>query len=73
MVRVLRDRCGYCGSCVGVCPRGAIEMIDLFVRIDRGRCVGCGLCLKACPLGALVLEGEIPQTGLRTGISGHTD
>lgn len=76
MVKVIRDRCGYCGSCVGACPQGAIKMIDLFVQIDREKCVACELCIKVCPLGALMPERgkeDALQTSLWIEASNHTN
>jgi len=56
--------CTGCGTCVGVCPVGAISL-------DQGRacvgeqCKGCGRCASACPQGAIRLqlaEGlDVPQ------------
>lgn len=42
--------CVACGSCVAVCPRGAI-WIDSGVtaRIQEDMCVGCGKCAQTCP------------------------
>lgn len=48
-----REICGYCGTCVGVCPKDAIDLIDLYLNIDRTKCIGCGTCVKVCPINAL--------------------
>ncbi len=53
--------CCYCGTCVNICPQGAIELVDTGeVEIDKTRCVQCpcirwpcGLCIKICPMGAI--------------------
>jgi len=26
MLRINRDKCGYCGTCVAVCPEDALEL-----------------------------------------------
>jgi coenzyme F420 hydrogenase subunit beta len=69
---VKRALCTGCGTCAGVCPRAAIEMVvqkDRYVpRLDKSRCIQCGLCFDACP-GHRVdfddmstdLFGDIPQ------------
>ncbi|MBO4387885.1 MAG: RnfABCDGE type electron transport complex subunit B [Spirochaetales bacterium] len=44
------------GSCIKVCPAGAIERLEdgrIHVRTDI--CIGCGKCEKACPNGVIRL------------------
>ena len=51
-VVVDRERCGYCASCVSLCPEGAIRLAETRLQIDDC-CTECGLCLEACPMGAI--------------------
>lgn len=52
---VISDLCTGCGTCAGICPNSAIDMIidykrGLYVpQLDPIICTGCGICLKACP------------------------
>ena len=47
------------GTCVGVCPVGAIKMgDDGLPHIDVALCTGCGLCVQACPRNTLELIEE---------------
>ena len=47
--------CTGCGTCVGLCPRDAIELVidktkGLYIpQLDRGRCNECGICFEVCP------------------------
>ncbi|MFC1483380.1 4Fe-4S binding protein [Candidatus Margulisiibacteriota bacterium] len=46
--------CTSCGTCVGVCPVSAIDMVinkyGIYVPlIDKDVCTNCGLCVKVCP------------------------
>lgn len=52
MVVVDRGKCGYCGSCVSLCPVGAINLAETRIQINE-LCTECGLCLEACPMGAI--------------------
>jgi digeranylgeranylglycerophospholipid reductase len=60
MVVVNRAKCGYCGSCVSLCPVGAINLAETRLQIDE-RCVECGLCIDACPVGAISPEADQPE------------
>lgn len=53
-VNVNRYKCGYCGACVGVCPTGALELVETWLEVDNS-CTNCGACAKICPVGALEL------------------
>lgn len=51
------EECVACGSCLEVCPLGAISVWrGVVAAVDGGKCVGCGRCLKECPAGAIRLE-----------------
>lgn len=50
-----RERCAYCGGCVGVCPTLALELVELTLIIDEDLCTECGACVQVCPVGALSL------------------
>jgi pyruvate formate lyase activating enzyme len=55
-----REKCACCGTCIEVCPRGALSFgEDGYIGIDRALCDGCGDCAKACPNGALELIGRL--------------
>ncbi|MDH4140732.1 MAG: 4Fe-4S binding protein [Coriobacteriia bacterium] len=51
------ERCTSCGSCVEICPFGAIEVTDSeeAVALRQGDCWGCGVCRAACEQGAISL------------------
>jgi heterodisulfide reductase subunit A len=55
------EKCGGCRTCEGLCPYGAIEMIDTAGRqvayINEVLCKGCGACSAACPAGAAIQHG----------------
>ncbi|UGV40016.1 4Fe-4S binding protein [Methanococcoides orientis] len=52
---VNKYKCGYCGACVGVCPAGALELIETWIEVDN-KCTSCGICQKICPLGAIEVD-----------------
>lgn len=55
------EKCGGCRTCEGLCPYGAIEMVDYSGRqvayINEVLCKGCGACSAACPAGAAIQHG----------------
>ena len=56
-VKVLANEslCTSCGTCSGICPQGAIQLIRderrgiLLPYVDEEKCTNCGLCLEVCP------------------------
>ena len=52
-----RKVCVACGSCVKVCPRGAISVYKgCYADVDVEKCVGCGLCAKTCPASCIEVK-----------------
>ena len=47
------DACIACGSCVEVCPTGAIQLGDEAAAIDENVCISCGACAGECPVEAI--------------------
>jgi NAD-dependent dihydropyrimidine dehydrogenase PreA subunit len=52
-LNINRYKCGYCGACVGVCPKGALELVETWVEVDDSTCIACGVCDRVCPVGAI--------------------
>lgn len=51
--RIGKD-CVACGSCVPICPKGAIQIKwGITAYVDREKCVGCGKCAKVCPAAVI--------------------
>lgn len=49
--------CVACGSCVKVCPRGAITVPNgITAKIDETLCVGCGFCAKECSASVITVK-----------------
>jgi len=48
-----KSKCIGCGTCVGVCPVEAIEMIKGKAEIDKKKCIHCGSCKNVCPVEAI--------------------
>ncbi|MEM3550700.1 MAG: Coenzyme F420 hydrogenase/dehydrogenase, beta subunit C-terminal domain [Candidatus Bathyarchaeia archaeon] len=50
---IRKGLCTGCGTCSGLCPSSAIEMVikkDIYVAsINPKKCNNCGLCSKVCP------------------------
>ena len=52
-MEIQKDVCVGCQTCVGVCPVGAISMVDGVAQINKDVCINCGACQGACPVGAI--------------------
>ena len=47
------EGCVKCGTCLKVCPSGAITIKDGEFIIDFKKCIFCGNCQYYCPKGAI--------------------
>lgn len=50
--------CTGCGSCVKVCPVGAIKLVDKKARIDPKICIGCAECIATCTFDAVSIAWD---------------
>jgi pyruvate formate lyase activating enzyme len=50
-------KCIFCGNCMTVCHKNAIDM-EKENRIIHSKCDRCGLCISECPSGALRTSGK---------------
>lgn len=52
-----KETCVACGSCVDVCPQGALRIYKgCYAQVDEALCVGCGRCARECPASAIQVE-----------------
>lgn len=50
--------CMHCGTCMDVCPSGAIyrDGDSGLILGEKKNCTGCGKCLSVCPVGVIRLD-----------------
>ena len=53
------------GSCVKVCPQGAISIQDGVAVVNQHKCIGCGLCSKTCPKGIIGMHDRAAKVAVR--------
>lgn len=52
-----KNKCIKCGTCVAICPVGAISFQpNGFPEIDPKKCIHCGACQASCPVEAIDLD-----------------
>ncbi|MCR4779146.1 MAG: EFR1 family ferrodoxin [Lachnospiraceae bacterium] len=47
------DKCVGCGTCVNICPKGAVSLKEGKPVFDDLKCMNCMACIQACPTKAL--------------------
>lgn len=68
-----RDLCTACRTCVRMCPRQAIRIVDKLAVIDRRLCIRCYCCHEICPEAAIDLQYSTMGNLLRwTGLWGRS-
>ncbi|WP_462323935.1 glycyl-radical enzyme activating protein [Desulfoplanes sp.] len=53
------NMCTGCGTCLDVCPNGAVVEKDGIFGRDIEQCTDCGLCTQSCPTSAREMSGKI--------------
>lgn len=52
--------CTHCGTCLDVCPQGAIYRDEEtgFVLLEQECCIGCGVCESVCQEGVIRVNAK---------------
>ena len=66
-IRIDKDSCIGCGTCVPGCLGGALEVKDGLAVVDYDKCLLCGACVTACPAGAVSMTEEDKKGSGGTG------
>ena len=53
---VVNSDCIKCGTCMRVCPSGAISINENEFKIDLKKCIFCGNCSFYCPKSAIKMS-----------------
>jgi len=63
------SECQGCGSCVQLCPAGAVKMVDDQAEFNLEKCWGCSICQIQCPHHCLAPEQALFDDLLAQGAS----
>ena len=73
----ITDACRGCAarSCMMVCPKDAVNMVNGQAKIDASKCINCGKCQKACSFNAVLripvpCEESCPVKAISSGPDG---
>ncbi len=50
--------CIQCGTCLKVCPTGAISIKEESFEINLKKCIFCGNCAFYCPKKAIIMSSD---------------
>ena len=66
-LKINRDTCTLCMSCVGSCPEGALldNADEPILSFIEKQCVQCGICVQTCPEHALTLDPRLQSVEQR--------
>ncbi len=56
LIKIIPNKCDFCGCCVGVCPEDAIELKEAEISIIESLCTNCAKCVWSCPLEVLIFD-----------------
>ena len=57
-LKVNKDRCQGCTTCMRSCPTGAIRIRNGKAVVSDNKCVDCGECMKVCPHKAIYVQQD---------------
>ncbi|MCS7108719.1 MAG: 4Fe-4S dicluster domain-containing protein [Sulfolobales archaeon] len=52
--------CNQCGTCLKVCPTGALHIANGFINLNHSICSSCLACVEVCPNDAFVVVDGKP-------------
>lgn len=55
-IKIDKEQCIGCESCVATCPAGALSMEEGKASVNQDTCISCGACVGECPVGAISME-----------------
>ena len=59
-LRLDREKCTGCGTCLLVCPHAVLSLTNGKIKIvDRDACMECGACSRNCPFEALSVKSGV--------------
>ncbi len=58
-----KEKCTACGSCLDICPPGAIILEDDAASIAADLCEECGFCAAECPVEAISIDFPLSGKG----------
>lgn len=61
-------KCNGCGTCIEICPVGAIKLQEEIAKIYMNDCIRCALCHDTCPQEAVMHDSEKIEERINTNV-----